>query len=124
MNKATAHYINQLLDESELFKKTSSNNHQNKTFDFSEETLLITGAAGSIGSGITKQLLHCNFKKLILVDNAESPFYFLINELQIENNPDIECLLTDIRDESSMQWLLKHLNQPLFFIPQPTSMFP
>jgi FlaA1/EpsC-like NDP-sugar epimerase len=115
MNKATAHYINQLLDESELFKSTSHSNNQKQTFDFSEETILITGAAGTIGSGLTSQLLNCNFKKLILVDNAESPFYFLINELELDTKVEVELLLTDIRDESSMQWLFETFKPTIVF---------
>lgn len=116
MNRTTYNYINQLLDESGLFKSnTSKNNQVDDTFDFSEETILITGAAGSIGGGITKQLLTCKFKTLILVDNAESPLYYLTKELGIEETANIEILSTDIRDESAMNWLFETFKPTLVF---------
>ena len=38
------------------------------------KTILVTGAAGSIGSEIARQLSFYNLKNLILIDHAESPF--------------------------------------------------
>jgi FlaA1/EpsC-like NDP-sugar epimerase len=43
--------------------------------------ILITGAAGSIGSEIVRQLLNFNPSELILLDQAESPLYDLESEL-------------------------------------------
>ena len=48
----------------------------------SDKTILITGAAGSIGSEIVRQLTKFNYKQLILVDQAETPSFFLDNELK------------------------------------------
>jgi FlaA1/EpsC-like NDP-sugar epimerase len=115
MNRTTYNHINQLLDESGLLKSNITKNSQADTFDFTEETILITGAAGSIGSGITKQLLTCKFKTLILVDNAESPLYYLIKDLEIEDTENIEILSTDIRDESAMNWLFETFKPTLVF---------
>jgi FlaA1/EpsC-like NDP-sugar epimerase len=41
--------------------------------DWTKQTILITGAAGSIGSEIVRQLARFNSKKVILVDQAETP---------------------------------------------------
>jgi FlaA1/EpsC-like NDP-sugar epimerase len=46
------------------------------------KTILITGAAGSIGSEIVRQLTKFNYKQLILIDQAETPSFFLNNELK------------------------------------------
>jgi FlaA1/EpsC-like NDP-sugar epimerase len=46
------------------------------------KTILITGAAGSIGSEIARQLTRFYAKQLILVDQAESPSFFLGEELK------------------------------------------
>lgn len=46
------------------------------------KNILVTGAAGSIGSEIVRQLLAFKYKKLILLDNAETPIYYLNNELR------------------------------------------
>ena len=41
------------------------------------KTILVTGAAGSIGSEIVRQLTKFNYKQLILVDQAETPSFYL-----------------------------------------------
>jgi FlaA1/EpsC-like NDP-sugar epimerase len=46
------------------------------------KTILVTGAAGSIGSEIARQLMRFNTKQLILLDQAETPSFFLGEELK------------------------------------------
>lgn len=45
--------------------------------DLLNKTILITGAAGSIGSEIVHQVMKYDFKNIILIDNAESPMFYL-----------------------------------------------
>jgi len=45
------------------------------------KTILVTGAAGSIGSEIVRQLSRFNCRRLILIDQAETPMFHLTNEL-------------------------------------------
>ena len=45
------------------------------------KTILVTGAAGSIGSELVRQLLTLNVKFLILCDNRETGLYELENQL-------------------------------------------
>lgn len=45
------------------------------------KNILITGAAGSIGSEIVRQVIKFKYNRLILLDNAETPIYYLNNEL-------------------------------------------
>lgn len=63
-----------------------------------DKTVLVTGAAGSIGSELCRQL--CLFKPelLLLLDNAETPLYNLQLELK-EKFPDLKIinLLGDVR---------------------------
>lgn len=47
-----------------------------------DKTVLVTGAAGSIGSEICRQLLQYRPKKIIMLDQAESPLYDLQFELK------------------------------------------
>lgn len=49
--------------------------------DIADKTILITGAAGSIGGEIARQICSFPFKQLILVDQAETPMYSLEMEL-------------------------------------------
>lgn len=45
------------------------------------KNILVTGAAGSIGSEIVRQITGFKYNRLILLDNAETPLFFLNNEL-------------------------------------------
>ena len=47
-----------------------------------DKTILITGAAGSIGSEIARQLTSFQCSRVILLDQAETPLFYLQNELR------------------------------------------
>lgn len=65
--------------------------------------ILITGAAGSIGSGMVRQLAKYSPEKLILLDQAESPIYDLQNELKNDfSNLNFEVVVGDIRSNARM----------------------
>ncbi|MDD5571991.1 MAG: nucleoside-diphosphate sugar epimerase/dehydratase [Bacteroidales bacterium] len=68
------------------------------------KTILITGAAGSIGSGLVKQLIEYSPKKMILIDQAETPLYEL--ELEVKENlryNNAEFVLCDIRNSERIK---------------------
>ncbi|WP_372935927.1 SDR family NAD(P)-dependent oxidoreductase [Seonamhaeicola sp.] len=108
MNKPSNLYLEELLIDSNLFtdvlgKKTS----KIVQHDFSKETILITGAAGSIGSELSKQLIKSKFKKLILIDVAESPLYNLIKEVEFENTENVEFILLNILEKEAITNVFK-----------------
>lgn len=57
-----------------------------------DKTVLVTGAAGSIGSEIVRQLTSFNPKKIILLDSAETPLY----NLELELTEDLEFFQTEV----------------------------
>ena len=67
--------------------------------EYDNKIICITGAAGSIGSEIVRKLTNFNYKKLILIDNAESPLYNLQQELIQNKIKNIEVIVSDVRDE-------------------------
>ncbi|MBF0597779.1 polysaccharide biosynthesis protein [Faecalibacter rhinopitheci] len=67
------------------------------------KTILITGAAGSIGSEIARQVACKNFKKLILVDTAESALYDLQQSMKSVKKDDIEYIIGNVRDCERMR---------------------
>jgi FlaA1/EpsC-like NDP-sugar epimerase len=76
------------------------------------KTILITGAAGSIGSEIVRQLLKFDFKKLIVIDHSETPLFFLHKELSLKKiYSSIEIFLVDITDKVKMEEIIS-LYQP------------
>lgn len=68
------------------------------------KTVLVTGAAGSIGSEMVRQLIKFSPGKLILLDKAESDLHELDVELN-ENNQfkNYELVIGDIRNENRMR---------------------
>ena len=68
------------------------------------KTILVTGAAGSIGSGMVRQIAAFKPSQLILLDQAESPLYDLQNTLRDEF-PDLsfEVVVGDIRSAERME---------------------
>ena len=66
--------------------------------EYDNKVILITGAAGSIGSEIVRKLCGFNFKKLVLIDNAESPLYDIQQELIQSSVANFEVIVTDVRN--------------------------
>lgn len=65
--------------------------------DLKSKTILVTGAAGSIGSGIVKQLINYQPTKIILLDQAESALYDLEQELiQSHSDSRFEIVIGDV----------------------------
>ncbi len=76
---------------------------QNIKSQFTGKVILITGAAGSIGSEIARQVVEYRPSKLILLDIAETPIYHL--EMEFTKHPfvkNIEFVIADIRNKERM----------------------
>ncbi len=71
------------------------------------KVILITGAAGSIGSELAEQISRYKYKKLILLDQAESPIYDLQQSFLQKEIKNFECIVADIRDYDRMHFLFK-----------------
>lgn len=65
------------------------------------KTLMITGAGGSIGAELTRQLSRFNIKKLILIEHAEYNLYKIIEEMGPRKNT--RSFLTSICDYNALR---------------------
>jgi FlaA1/EpsC-like NDP-sugar epimerase len=84
--------------------------------ELKQKVILVTGAAGSIGSGLVQQLLRYDPGKIILLDQAESPMYDLQNELIKEGfGQKLEVVIGDIRSYDRMKRLFSALRPELVF---------
>ncbi len=67
------------------------------------KTILVTGAAGSIGSEISRQVAQKDFKKLILIDIAESALYDVQQSMKSKSFSQIEFIIGNVRDNDRMR---------------------
>ena len=76
--------------------------------ELKDKVVLVTGAAGSIGSEICRQLTQYPIKEMVLLDQGETPLFEITNELKA-NFPDVQvtAILASIRDEQRMMSIMQ-----------------
>ena len=79
------------------------------------ETILVTGAAGSIGSEIASQIANYKVKHLILVDQAESALYDLQQDLKQKGHTNFTPLVADIRDKNRVTYIFEDYKPTMVF---------
>jgi FlaA1/EpsC-like NDP-sugar epimerase len=72
-----------------------------------EKVILVTGAAGSIGSEISRQIALYNPKKLILIDQSESALYDLQQDFIQSGFTRFVAIVSDVRDQNRMESIFK-----------------
>ena len=78
--------------------------------------VMITGAAGSIGSEIMRQVASFNPYKLILVDQAETPLHDIRLELQDRwRDIDAETIIADISNVTRMEEIFRRYKPQYIF---------
>lgn len=83
--------------------------------EIQDKVVLVTGAAGSIGSEIARQLMGYPYKKLILLDQAESPLYDLQQTTQSICKGDCEFVMGDVRDPNRVDTIFRIFNPQIVF---------
>lgn len=98
-NKVKSFEIEDLLDRKPIILDTQTISSQLKG-----KVILITGAAGSIGSEITRQVLSFSPAKIILLDQAETPLHNLRLEINdINQMVRIRSVLADVRNFEALE---------------------
>lgn len=82
-----------------------------------DKTILITGAGGSIGSEIVRQLMAFRTGTLILLDQAESALYDLQMELKTryKNSRTFEVIVADISNMARMREIFSRYRPSIVF---------
>lgn len=80
------------------------------------KVVLITGAAGSIGGELVRQILRFHPKKIILLDNAESPLHEIELELADKYSPSqFEVVMGDVRNADRMRNVFRTFKPQLVY---------
>lgn len=80
------------------------------------QVILITGAGGSIGSELCRQIAQFSPQRLLLVDNCENSMYEIDMELH-NNDPQLEIvpLVKDIKDKASIEQVFQKYKPQVVF---------
>lgn len=80
--------------------------------DLKDKAIMITGAAGSIGSEIVRQVIQFKPQSIVLVDQAETPLHQLTLELgAITTDAQLHSVIADVRNKEVMKRVFKE-HQP------------
>ncbi len=80
------------------------------------KVVLVTGAAGSIGSELVRQCLLLNPAKVIACDVAETPMFLLGNELsKFIDEGKLEMVIGDVRNELRMRRMFEAFQPKIVF---------
>lgn len=94
--------IEDLLDRAKIDISTDNISSQLK-----DKVVLVTGAAGSIGSEIANQVLKFDTKLVVLLDHAESPMHDLKLDLQEKfEDRNVTIFLGDVRNKERMDYMM------------------
>lgn len=109
--------INDLLGRGELYL----NNDQIGEY-LSGKTVMVTGAGGSIGSELVRQIMQFTPKRLVLLDIYENNMYDLQQEINIERRKgvdqdvtDIVCLIGSVRDRERVNQIMSKYKPDVVF---------
>ena len=105
------------IQPEDLLGRSVVTRHQNVDLcPITERVVLITGAAGSIGSELCRQLVSYRPVKMILVDNNESGLHDLVLELKaLKPGIELAPALVDIVSADSLRVVFKRFQPQIVF---------
>jgi FlaA1/EpsC-like NDP-sugar epimerase len=81
-----------------------------------DKTVMVTGAGGSIGSELCRQLATMGPRRLVLVDHSEGNLFQIEHELEFERHfSDLAACLLDIRDRVKLRALFERERPDIVF---------
>ena len=93
------------LDLGDIIKRKIFDIKNRSIKKFSNQSVLVTGGAGSIGSEISFQILRSNPKRLLIVDNSEYSLFKIKQKLGLRKN--VQYILLDINYQSQLEKMIR-----------------
>lgn len=87
----------------------------NMVHEYENKIILITGAAGSIGSEISRKASLYQYKKIILLDNSESALYDLQQEFKQKGLENVEAIVADVRNRTRIDQIFNIYKPKIVF---------
>ena len=90
-------------------------NHNIKSL-INGKVVLVTGAGGSIGSELCRQIMLHNPKQILILDNYENSLYDIELELKSKHpNSDIRAIVANIREKERLDTIFEHYTPEIVF---------
>ncbi len=101
--------IKEINIEDLLGRESIKLDRQNVKHDLRAKRILITGAAGSIGSELVRQIIQYDPASLVLIDQAESDLYAIEREIKgLDSGANITLYLADITNQDRMKAIFEY----------------
>lgn len=109
--KPIAQQVKTLQIEDLLEREPIQLDRENKTAQITGKTILVTGAAGSIGSEIVRQVAYYNPKKILLLDQAETPLHNLQLEVEAKYpGLNYKAIICDVSNQRRLELMFQNQN--------------
>ena len=111
--------VNQIrgVEIDDLLKRAPKDLDKRRIESFiADKSVLITGAGGSIGSELSRQVVRCSPSILMLADNNEYGLYRVISELHGNHNDvDLHAIMEDVTKPTNIEDHLRRINTDIVF---------
>lgn len=115
-NEDYLRYLRKILPEDLLGSEVNKSDHPILKAALKNETVLITGAAGSIGSELSRQIVAHGAKRVVLYDWWENGIFNLQNQIkEIHPHANVEYVIGDVKNRRKLTALMERV--------KPTSVF-
>jgi FlaA1/EpsC-like NDP-sugar epimerase len=112
----SVHEIRELAVEDLLHRETVETDLEPAQSFLKDKTILVTGAGGSIGSEICRQVACFNVKKIVLLGHGENSIFDIFRELKdIFPQLALEPVIGDIQDREKMKLVFARFRPEIVF---------
>ena len=109
-------WVRPIKIEDLLGRPEISINIQEVAAEFRDKIIMVTGAAGSIGSELCRQLAQMGIRKLIMFDSAETPLHNVRLEFEKKySNLDFVPIIGDVRVKERLRMVFETYQPQIIF---------